>query len=484
MRESIRHFKHLVSGERFVVYTDHKPLTTALLKAGEPWSDRQRNHLAEIAEAGAELRYTKGKDNVVADALSRCYISAVSPDGIDYNRMATLQQIDGEIAQYRTAITGLQWSLVERDGIKLWCDTSTGRARPLVPAVMRRLVTETLHALSHPSISATTRLVAERFIWHGLKRDVRQWTRECQQCQRNKVTRHTKPTMGVFSEPSRRFKHVHVDVTGPLPISRGMKYIFTMVDRSTRWCEAVPMPDQTTTSCAAAFIERWISRFGVPEHVTSDQGAVFTSAIWTSLSKTLGTHHHHTTSYHPASNGLVERFHRDLKASLRARCTDSQWVDQLPWVLLGLRTVAKEPLGTSAAEMVYGENLAVPGEFWPSPSDPDDAAHRELQRARATAETFTPTPPKHHVKQTAHVPAALSTCDFVFLRDDRIKPALSPPYVGPFRVLRRCRNTYQLQMGNSKRWHTINRLKPAYLAEDKITRSGRTSHAPDRLQAA
>ena len=49
----------------------------------------------------------------------------------------------------------------------------------------------------------------------------------------------------------------------------------------------------------------------------------------------------HTTAYHPQANGLVERFHRQLKSSLKARLKGPNWVDELPWLLLGSRTAPK-----------------------------------------------------------------------------------------------------------------------------------------------
>ena len=59
---------------------------------------------------------------------------------------------------------------------------------------------------------------------------------------------------------------------------------------------------------------------------------------------------------------MIERFHRTLKASLKARLTGSNSVEELPWVLLGLRTAPKD-LGYSSAEMVYDETLTIPGEM-------------------------------------------------------------------------------------------------------------------------
>lgn len=81
---------------------------------------------------------------------------------------------------------------------------------------------------------------------------------------------------------------------------------------------------------------------------------------------------HRTTAYHPQANGLCERFHRSLKAALRASLKDCGWVDRLPWVMLGLRSAPKEDLQASSAELVYGQPLRVPGEFIPKVTDPGE----------------------------------------------------------------------------------------------------------------
>ncbi len=62
-----------------------------------------------------------------------------------------------------------------------------------------------------------------------------------------------------------------------------------------------------------------MARFGVPAHLTSDQGAQFTSALWARLCDVIGLHHNTTTVYHPQSNGMIERAHRRLKEALKAR---------------------------------------------------------------------------------------------------------------------------------------------------------------------
>ena len=69
--------------------------------------------------------------------------------------------------------------------------------------------------------------------------------------------------------------------------------------------------------------------------------------------------------YQPHSNGMVERFHRQLKAALCARFSGVDWLEHLPWVLLGLRAVPKEEDGVSAAEATYGHSLVLPSQLQP-----------------------------------------------------------------------------------------------------------------------
>ena len=153
---------------------------------------------------------------------------------------------------------------------------------------------------------------------------------------------------------------MHVDIVGPLPTSaEGFSYLFTMVDRSTRWLEAVPIKSITAQQCVDTFIGTWVARYGVPATITSDQGRQFTSALWTGLHKLLGAQLITTTAYHPQSNGMVERCHGQLKAALRARLASTEWPEHLPWVLLGLRTAPKEDSAISSAELMFGTPLSL-----------------------------------------------------------------------------------------------------------------------------
>ena len=253
-------------------------------------------------------------------------------------------------------------------GTLVLCDLSTGKPRPLVPATWQKQVFNSIHGLAHPGIRATRRLLSNHYVWHGMSTACRMWCLSCLPCQRGKVTSQPTAPVQPIPIPARRFSHIHVDLVGPLsPTATGTRHVLTILDRTTRWVEVIPLSSTTAVACADALISGWIACFGVPEVITSDRGAQFTSDVWHVLCSRLNITHSTTTSYHPQSNGMVERFHRQLKDSLRARLAGTDWLSHLPWVLLGLRATPKEDSNVSSAELLYGCALTLPGELVSTP---------------------------------------------------------------------------------------------------------------------
>ena len=468
---AIRHFRYFLEGRHFVVYTDHKPLTFAFAKVSDPWSTRQQRHLTYISEFTTDIRHVAGKDNRVADALSRAAIHAVHANiGIDYEQMALAQREDAEIANYRTALTNMTLQDVSfgPKATTILCDVSTGNPRPIIPKKFRRQLFDMVHNLSHPSIRSTRTLMLSKFVWHGIRRDVGHWAKTCIPCQKAKIHKHVKAPLHVFPVPHRRFDHINVDLVGPLPTSQGKSNLFTIVDRFTRWPEAIPLDSDTTAAtCARILISHWISRFGVPSDISSDRGPQFTSALWNEVAKLLGVQLHHTTSYHPQANGLVERFHRHMKSALRARLNGPDWVNELPWIMLGIRTSPKEDLGASSAEMVYGSPLTVPGDFIPNPIGKQSHADF-LPVLRDIVHQFKPVPTSRHGTFTPTVPSDLASSQFVFIRRTyKNKNPLQSHYEGPFKVLQHGDKTFKLDIGGRSELVSIDRLKPAHIDFEK-----------------
>ncbi len=144
--------------------------------------------------------------------------------------------------------------------------------------------------------------------------------------------------------------------------SEGYRYCLTMIDRFSRWAEAVPIKDVEASTVARAFYDNWICRFGAPEKVSTDQGSQFEAQLTQALLSLVGCKRIRTTAYHPKANGMIERWHRTLKAAIMCH-NDPNWTRTLSTVLLGLRTHSRVDTGASPAEYVYGTTLRVPGEF-------------------------------------------------------------------------------------------------------------------------
>ncbi|GBN59072.1 hypothetical protein AVEN_26416-1 [Araneus ventricosus] len=157
--------------------------------------------------------------------------------------------------------------------------------------------------------------------------------------------------------------------------------------------------------------------------------------MYFTLAKTFGIRLSHTAAYHPQANGAIERWHR--KAAIMCH-TSVHWVSALSAVLLGLRTVFKEDLQCSPADM-YGQLRA--------------------------------TPTSNHSANPTFVYRDLSVCSHVFLRVAAVQPSLSQLYTGPYKVLSRTNKNFIILKDNKKVTVIIDRLKPAHLLLDNVNSS-------------
>ena len=395
--------------------TDHMPLAQALYKRSDAWCARQQRHLSAVSEFVSGVQHRPGASNVVADCLSRhpIEVGAVTFD-IDYKQLASEQAICPSVQGLSSITTGLR--LVERqlhpNDPPLLCDLSRGNPRIVVPDSWRRRIFDSIHGLSHPGCRASQRLIGRGFVWPRMRQDIARWCRECLPCQASKIHLHVKAPVLPMEVPQEAFTHIHVDLVGPLPVSAGFTHIFTVMDRTTRWPEAFPVKDITAATCFDALINGWVARYGVPLHITSDRGAQFTSALWHGMAASLGATLHHTTAFHPQSNGILERYHRVLKASLRARLKGPNWSAALPWVLLGLRTTPKEDSNISPADATLRHPPLLPGEFIAAcPSRPTDSV----------------IPVKHHGIPASGGISSLGRHSHYFVRIDSHKTPLQRP---------------------------------------------------------
>jgi len=237
----------------------------------------------------------------------------------------------------------------------------------------------------------------------------------------------------------------------------GATYLLTMVDRTTRWVEVAVLKDISAATCSDAFLSTWVARFGVPATVTSDKGAQFTSETWKQLCTRLGVCHVTTTSYHPQSNGMIERVHRQLKDALRARGAGLDWPSHLPLVLLGLRAAPKEVSGFSSAEAVFGQPLTLPGEL---KNVPEEAALEFQSRLASDDPPPTSQPRTYAEAVSSNLQPGLQEAKFVYIRRGGSGPPLASNYLGPYRVLQPGVKFFRVEVGDKQEVVSVDRLKP------------------------
>jgi Integrase core domain/Integrase zinc binding domain len=316
-------------------------------------------------------------------------------------------------------------------------------------------------------VRSCRRLIAARYVWPGVAADVAEMCRACQDCGRGKVHSQAAAAVEPIELPARQFSHIHVDLVGPLPTSNaGNMYAMTIIDRSTRWFEAVPLAATAAADCAQALFVHWISRYGVPDFVTSDRGSQFASEVWAAMCRRLGIIKKLTTAFHPQANGLVERLHWQFKEALQARQAGVNWEEHLPWVLLGLRVAPKEDSGVSAAQLTFGIQLTLPGDLLGA----SPAAAEELAgKLRADAAVFVPLPlqQRSYAEVAAEVPARLQRAEYVYIRRGGALPLLACKYEGPYKVLQRTEKYFTVQIGGKQDSVSVDRLKP-YTALGKV----------------
>lgn len=492
--QSIIHFKYMLDGRQFTVYTDQRPLSHAFHQNLDKASPRQLRQLDYISQFTTDIRYIRGQDNIVADLMSRINsISEKRDTPIDWKLFAEQQATDVELKEFQMNDKSLKLVQSEEcsNGHKIWCDNATGKMRPFVPKDMRFQVFNGIHSIHHPGIKASCKLITDRFVWPNMKKDISNWVKFCVQCQRTKVHRHTKTTISTYALPSKRFEHLNIDLIGPLPPSDDNRYCLTIIDRYTRWPTAVPIPDMTATTVASALIHHWISMFGIPIRISTDQGRQFQCQLFEELNRMLGIDHYRTSPYHPQSNSMIERLHRTLKAAIMANGA-ADWSNKIYIILLGMRSTLKMDIEAAPAELVFGEPLRLPGEFFENAKMmPQNEFVKELQ---SRIREFQPRPASNHHKETPFVSQDFATCTHVFVRNDKIRTSLTPPYDGPYLVTDKYDKTFKVIINQKPVIVSIDRLKPAYIAQDeqsttkesspkqRVSRHGRIIKSPIRYQ--
>ncbi|XP_077987486.1 uncharacterized protein LOC144442090 [Glandiceps talaboti] len=245
----------------------------------------------------------------------------------------------------------------------------------VVPQKLRNEVMSLAHESivgGHLGAKKTYDKIAAQFYWPGIYSEVVRYCRSCDICQKTiskgRVTKVPLGTMPLIDVP---FQKVAVDLVGPIePVTdRGNRYILTLMDYATRYPEAVVLKRIQAEVVAEALVSIY-SRVGIPQEILTDLGTLFVADIMKEVNRLLSIKHLTTTPYHPACNGLVERFNGVLKSMLKKMCAErpKDWDRYVDPVLFAYREVPQESMGFSPFELLYGRTVRGPmtilSELW------------------------------------------------------------------------------------------------------------------------
>ncbi|KAH8331328.1 hypothetical protein KR059_000191, partial [Drosophila kikkawai] len=207
-------------------------------------------------------------------------------------------------------------------------------------------------------------------------------------------------------------------------------------------------------------------------NTTLAQLATAADAVMDSLNYDTSDH----MSYHPQANGIIERWHRTLKAAIMCK-NRMNWPQKLPMILLGLRSAFKPDIQTTSAQLVYGTTLRLPGEFFHQKSNfqPQTEFAKELEEIMRK---IRPTQTAHHDSSKPFVFKELEHATHVFLRNDTVRGSLQPPYDGPFEVKEKQTKYFTINTGARCITVSIDRLKPAFIEAQQPTNTPSPSPNP------
>lgn len=267
-----------------------------------------------------------------------------------------------------------QWnSLVIQEGVlcRKW-ENARGDNCHLQMVVPRAKVPDVLRLYhdgcsgGHMGVKRTLLKIRERFYWIHCREDVEDWCRKCTSCAAVKGPQtRSRGALQIYNVGA-PWERIALDVAGPFPESEnGNKYFMVVMDYFTKWPEVFAIPNQEATTVADKLVQEVFCRFGVPLEIHSDQGRNFESQVFQETCRLMGTHKTRTTSYHPQSDGMVERFNQTLERYL-AKVVESRqrdWDKHIQPFLLSYRSAVHESTAVTPAFANFGRELRLPADL-------------------------------------------------------------------------------------------------------------------------
>lgn len=222
----------------------------------------------------------------------------------------------------------------------------------------------------HSGYLRTYRRIKENYKWPHMKTHIRKFIKTCESCQINKTnTKPTKVKMEITTTSERPFQRIAVDIVGPLPLTEeGNKFIITLQDDLTKFSYAKAIPNHEASTIACKLVT-FITLFGIPEAILSDQGSDFTSTVIKELNKLFKIRHVLSTPYHPQTNGALERSYLTLKDYLKHYINQNQnnWDQYVELAMFTYNTHVHKSTNFTPFELIFGHKAIIPSSLSSNP---------------------------------------------------------------------------------------------------------------------
>ena len=217
----------------------------------------------------------------------------------------------------------------------------------------------------HYGASATYEKIARLYFWPTLAKDVNKYVKECEICQQvNSGRLHKRFKLRSIEIPSEPLELVSMDILYINDVGTKYyrnKYLLVIIDHKTRYLKAIPMRDEKAATVARLFIEHFVTNFGIPARLITDNGTNFLSITCEELYRSLGIHKSRTTVYYPSSD-LVEISNRSILRMLRkfANNNHSEWDRYIHLLTYAYNSTVHSSTGESPFFLMFGRTPPIP----------------------------------------------------------------------------------------------------------------------------
>ena len=359
--QSLRHWRHYLLPKEFVLYSDHSALRH--LHDQKKVSDQHSRWIEYMQDYMFVIRHKKGKDNVVADALSR-RPHVLNMMKVHVTGFEEMTEAYAECPNFKKILRTLSDGPTSEYSDYCISEGYLFRGKRLcVPRTsIRDFLIWEAHAgglSGHPGVNKTIHALEYQFYWPALKRDVGNIISRCLTCSKAKMTKQNVDLYTPLPVPTRPWYDLTLDIVLGLPrTARRHDSILVVVDRFSKMAHFVPCSKTANASrVATLFFNEIVKLHGPSRSMVSDRDVRFTSYFWKTLWMLMGTKLQFSSAYHPQTDGQTEVVNHSLGNLLRSLVGDNlrSWDCILPHAEFAYNSTVSRTTGRTPFKIVYGQ---------------------------------------------------------------------------------------------------------------------------------